>query len=61
MGCTDDVLEIQPLRAHASKFEDGRYWRVESHVTLMRIDAATDLMIFSPIAKSLEALAPWSD
>lgn len=50
VGCTDDVLEIQALRAHAfTKFEDVRYWRVESHVTLMRIYAARDLMISSPV------------
>ena len=50
VGCVDDVMEIQPLRVHAhTQFEDVRYWRVESHVTLMRSIAAPNLMIVTPV------------
>lgn len=50
VGSVDDVIEIWPLQAHAhTQFEDVRYWRVESFVTLMRSDAVPNLMLATPV------------
>lgn len=50
VGCVDDVMEIQRLRVEAhTQFDDVRFWRVESYVTLMRSDAAPNLMLATPV------------
>jgi len=53
VGCVDDenALLKQRLQAHA-QFEHVRYWRIESNVTLMESEAASNLVFATPLDAS---------